>query len=163
MNRPKLMLAALLALPLMTLACDGQPAANEPAATSDRPQAGTEGQAAPGMPAEAASAVELGSELGPEGDVKGNSTSFRAGDPVFAEIQAGSLPAGASVRLAWVGPQGSTVGTDELVLPAEARAITLKAKDTSSWVPGDYRVDVAVGGASVGSRSFTISERGAAD
>lgn len=158
MQRLKFMLAALVALPLAALACDRQPAATrEPAANEANPPAVA-------MPAgQGADAVQLGTELGPDGDVTGNATSFRAGEPVFAEIQASSLPPGASVRLAWVSPQGATVSTDELVLPPEARAVTLKAKDTSGWVPGDYRVDVAVGGAAVGSRTFRIAEAGSAD
>lgn len=167
MQRPKLMLAALLALPLVTIGCDGQPASREGAAPGGS-QAGTEArndQTTTGgaQTAQGVNAVELGSQLGPDGDVTGNSTTFRAGEPVFAEIQAAGLPEGSNVRLAWVSPQGATLSTDELVVPADARAITLKAKDTSGWVPGDYRVDVAIGGAAVGSRTFTIAEGGAAD
>jgi hypothetical protein len=168
MQTPKPMLAALLALPLAIIACDGRPASREGAATTGGAQSGSEGrnEQAPQGPAQTgqgAEAVELGSQLGPDGGVTGNGTSFRAGEPVFAEIQAASLPPGANVRLAWVSPQGATLSTDEMVVPPDARVITLKAKDTSGWVPGAYRVDVAVGGASVGSRTFTISEGGAAD
>ena len=167
MQRSKLMLAALLALPLVTIACD-QPASREGAATTGAEKAGTEarndrGTQAGAPAAQGVNTVELGSQLGPDGDVTGNGTTFRAGEPVFAEIQAAGLPEGSNVRLAWVSPQGATLSTDELVVPAEARAITLKAKDTSGWVPGDYRVDVAIGGSAVGSRTFTIAEGGAAD
>lgn len=160
MQRLKLMLAAAAVLPLAALACERPPAAgrgpaDEGSSRTSAPAAVQAGQAA--------GAVELGTELGPDGDVKGNGTDIKAGDPVFAQIQAGSLPAGANVRLAWVGPQGATLGTDEIVMPPDARAITLKARDTSGWAPGDYRVDVAVGGANIASKAFRVLERGSAD
>lgn len=165
MQRLKPVLAALLAVPLAILGCGPQRTDDRAEAQAERTEAGAQGQAAQGsmQGGQGAAAVELGSTLGPDGAVTGNNTTFKAGDPVFAEIAAESIAAGSTVRLAWVDPKGATVSTDELVVPPEARAITLKAKDTSGWAPGDYRVDVAVGGSPVGTRTFTITGAGAAD
>ena len=168
MQRLKLVLAALLALPLVTMGCGRQQADTRGGETAARTDTSAQSQAAQGsmtvdQGVMAAVALELGKSLSPDGDVTGNTNAFRPGEPVFAEIQASQLSPGSSVRLSWVSPQGATLSTDELVVPQDARVITLKAKDTSSWTPGTYHVDLAVGGASVGSKTFTIGAAGAAD
>jgi hypothetical protein len=164
MQRLKLVLAALVALPLVAAGCGRRNA-------DTRGNEGTVARTESGAPAAQGSmagtegtTVALGKSLSPDGDVTSNTTAFHPGDPVFAEIQASQLTPGSSVRLSWVSPQGATVSTDDIVVPPDARVITLKAKDTSGWTPGTYRVDVAVGGASVASQTFTIgNDQGAAD
>ena len=48
------------------------------------------------------------------------------------------------------------MANDEIVVPPDARLITFKAQDTSSWPAGSYRVDFNAGGQLVGSKNFTI-------
>ena len=156
----KPVLVPLLVLPLALLGCTrhtSEPAPSQSAATTT-----TSGVApAPSAAAEVAQvvlgAVELGKSLSPDGDVTSVSTTFRPGEPVYAGVEATSISPGTVIRLDWVGPGGS-VGRDDVVVPPGARVITLKAKDTSSWTPGAYRVEVAVGGARVGSKPFTVSQ-----
>ena len=157
MQRLKLVLAALLALRLAAVGCGRHRA-------DTRGSEGTvaRSESAPGSMAGSQATVELGKSLSPDGDVTSDTTAFHPGDPGFAEIEASHLTPGSSVRLSWVSPQGATLSTDEVVVPQDARVITLKAKDTSGWTPGTYRVDVAVGGASVSSKTFTIGEGGGA-
>lgn len=164
MQRLKLVLAALVALPLAAAGCGRQQADTRGSeGTVARPESGA--PAAQGsMAGSEGMAVELGRSLGPDGDVTAATTAFHPGDPVFAEIQASQLTPGSNVRLSWVSPQGATVSTDDIVVPPDARVITLKAKDTTGWTPGTYRVELAVGGAKVGTQTFTLGEgQGAAD
>ena len=165
MQRLKLVLAALLALPLIAMGC-GRHADTRGGDTLARTDTSAQGQAAQGSTSGdlgTTAAVELGKSLSPDGDVTGNTTAFHPGEPVFAEIQASNLSPGSNLRLSWVSPQGATLSTDELVVPKDARVITLKAKDTSGWAPGTYRLDVLMGDASLGSKTFTIGGAGAAD
>lgn len=157
MQRLKLVLATLLVLPLAAIGCGRQNADTRGGEGTVARSEGAQGAATQGT-----ATVELGKSLSPDGDVTANTTAFHPGDPVFAEIQAAQLSPGSSVRLSWVSPQGATLSTDEVVVPQDARVITLKAKDTSGWAPGTYRLDVAVGGASVGSQTFTIGQGGGA-
>jgi hypothetical protein len=106
---------------------------------------------------------QLGTGLSPDGDVTGPTTSFASGQPVYTGLKVDALSPGTTLRLQWIGPQGSTLGTDELVVPPDARVITLSAKDTSGWAPGSYRLQVAVGGADAGSKPFSIAQKTAAD
>jgi hypothetical protein len=154
----KPVLIPLLVLPLGVLGCTRK--AQEPAATTQSAPA-REAVPAPSAAADVSQvvlgSVELGKSLSPDGDVTSVSTTFRTGEPVYAGVEATSLSPGTTIRLDWVGPRGVSLGSDDLVVPPDARVITLKAKDTSSWKPGDYRVEVAVGGAKVGSKSFTVT------
>ena len=154
----KPVLVSLLVLPIAALGCRRH--TPEPATRQEAP-AVREAAPAPSAAAEVSQvvlgAVELGKSLSPDGDVTSVSTTFRTGEPVYAGVEAASISPGTSIRLDWVGPRGLKVGSDDLVVPPGARVITLKAKDTTSWKPGDYRVEVAVGGAKVGSKSFTVT------
>lgn len=153
MKTLKLVLAAAVAVPL--------------AAGCGRQQADTGRYAETGTPAQTGTLsmddVELGKALSPDGDVKETTDSFLAGEPVFAEVEASTLAPGTNLKLEWIGPQGTKVSTDELVVPEEARVITLTAKDTARWQPGTYHLDVVVGGNKIGSKTFTIGDRAAAD
>jgi len=158
MRTPKSALIPLLALPLVALGC-GRHKTAETTATAERPAVTADAVAAPAgeVGQVVLSAVELGKSLSPDGDVTTPSTTFAPGDPLFAGVEASTISPGTSIRLDWVGPRGVRVASDDVVVPPGARVITLKAKDTSTWARGDYRVEVAVGGAKVGSKSFTVS------
>ena len=158
MRRLKSVFIPLLALPLVVLGCgrrhaDEKAADNTPAMTTEAPAASPAGEVSQVV----LGAVELGKALSPDGDVTAASTSFQPGEPVFAGVEASTLSPGTTIRLEWIGPRGVRVGTDDVVVPPGARVITLKAKDTSAWAPGSYRVEVAVGGAKVGSKPFTVT------
>ena len=166
MQSMKLVSAALVAIPLLAAGCGpSRPAVNEQARTEPQQQP----PAVPaGSPAAEASkvvidSIELGTGLSPDGDITGEATSFASGQPVFAGVKVDALSPGTTLRLQWIGPQGSALGTDELMVPPDARVITLSAKDTSGWAPGSYRLQVAVGGADAGSKPFSISQKTTAD
>jgi hypothetical protein len=61
------------------------------------------------------------------------------------------------VRLTWRGPAGQDEGEEELVVPAGARVINFKARDTSGWPSGEHRLEVTLGGAPAGAKLFRIA------
>lgn len=147
MQRLKLVRAAVLALPLAALGCGQQRA--------DTSEKYSEPSPAAGAPAAAAVRVELGTTIGADGRVASHPDTFKRGDPIIAALDASTFKTGTAVRLTWMGPGGQVLANDEMVVPPDARTITFKAQDTSSWTPGQYRVDVDVAGAVIG-KTFTI-------
>jgi hypothetical protein len=157
--------AVLVAVPLLAAGCGPRRTVPDEQRAESRPDPA----AVPGVnpAAEAGTVVldsiELGTGLSPDGDVTGPTSAFTSGQPVYAGVKADALSPGTTLRLQWIGPEGSTLGTDELVVPPEARVITLSARDTTGWAPGSYRLQVAVGGAEAGSKPFSIAQKTAAD
>jgi hypothetical protein len=128
-----------------------------PAATPAPPAA-----SAPGTPAEAVRQVVLGSvafgkSINPDGSVAAPGDSFTAGDPLFVSLDVQPISPGTEVRLTWRGPAGQDEGEEELVVPAGARVINFKARDTSAWPAGEHRLEVALGGAVAGAKPFRIA------
>jgi hypothetical protein len=159
----KLVLAALVAVPLLALGCTRRAADTSEQARSEAPPAAQAQSPSAEASKTVMDSIELGKSLSPDGDVTGETTTFAAGDHVFAEVKIDALSPGTSLRLDWIGPQGQPISTDDLVVPPDARVITLTGKDTAGWAPGNYRVQVAVGGAPAGSKTFSISQGAAAD
>jgi hypothetical protein len=146
MQRLKLVQAALLALPLVALACGPQRA-------DTREPAGEPATSAPA--ATGAARVELGSTVGDDGRLVGHADTFKRGEPIIAALDASTFKAGTAVRMTWMGPSGQMIANDEIMVPPDARVITFKAQDTTSWTPGQYRVDVDAAGALV-SKTVTV-------
>src|SRR5262245_20621757 len=126
MHRLKVLHAAVLALPLAALGCGSQRA--------DTREKYSEPSPAMNVPA-AAATLGLGSEIGSDGRLAGHADAFKRGEPIIASIDAAALKPGSSVRVAWTGPQGQSVASDDIVVPPDARTITFKAQETSSWAP----------------------------
>jgi hypothetical protein len=150
MQTSKIVQAVALAVPLVALGCGPQRADTREGYAEPSP-----GMSAPAAQAGAAS-VSLGSQVGADGRLAHHAETFKRGEPVIASVEPGTLPAGATVRLTWTGPQGLPVAQEEITMPADARSITFKAQDTTGWTPGQYRVETTAGGTSIGSKTFTL-------
>jgi hypothetical protein len=147
----RLALAGLLAL--------GAACSREAPAPSPTPAATP--AAPPAAPADAVRDVVLrsvafGKSINPDGSVAAAVDTFAAGEPLFVSLDAQPISPGTEVRLAWRGPSGEDNGEEELVVPAGARVINFKARDTSGWPAGEHRLEVSLGGAAVGSKTFRI-------
>jgi hypothetical protein len=160
---------AITALGLVTLVnlagCAGSCARGEPtpsptpaasAAASGAPAAG----AADAARAFLISSVVLGHSLSPDGNVGAPGTSFAQGGPLFVSLNVGAISPGTEVKLSWYGPSGTGEGDDQLVVPPGANVVNFRAKDTSAWPPGTHRVEIWVGGAKAGEKTFTITPSG---
>jgi hypothetical protein len=150
MQTSKMIQAAALAVPLLALGCGPQRADTREGYAQPSP-----GMGAPAAQAGTAS-LSLGSQVGADGRLAYHPDAFKRGEPVIASVEAGTLPAGTTVRLTWTGPQGLPVAQEEIVVPPDARSITFKAQDTTAWTPGQYRVETTAGGTSLGSKTFTL-------
>jgi hypothetical protein len=120
---------------------------------------------AAGTPAEAVRQVVLrsvafGKSINPDGSVAAPTDTFTAGEPFFVSLDVQPISPGTEVRLNWRGPAAQDEGEEEMVVPAGARVINFKARDTSGWPPGEHRLEVALGGAPVGSKPFRIAAAG---
>ena len=151
MHRLKLLQAAVVvAVPLVALGCGPQRADTRETYTEPSPAMN-----AP-APGGAAGMLGLGSQVGEDGRLASHSDTFKRGEPIIAAVDAATLKPGSSVRLAWRGPQGQTVASEETAVPPDARTITFKAQDTTSWTPGQYRVETSAGTTVLGTRTFTV-------
>jgi hypothetical protein len=149
----RLLLAGLVAL------CAGCGRGEAPA-PSPTPAAPT--STMPGAPADAVRQVVLrsvafGKSINPDGSVAAALDTFAAGEPLFVSLDAQPISPGTEVRLAWRGPAGEDNGEEEVVVPAGARVINFKARDTNGWAPGAHRLEVTLGGAPIGSKPFRIA------
>lgn len=104
--------------------------------------------------------VVLGHSLSPDGNVGAPGTSFAQGGPLFVSLNVGAISPGTEVKLSWYGPSGTGEGDDQLVVPPGANVVNFRAKDTSAWPPGTHRVEIWVGGAKAGEKTFTITPSG---
>ncbi|HVR71788.1 MAG TPA: hypothetical protein VMT87_13175 [Vicinamibacteria bacterium] len=100
--------------------------------------------------------ITIGKSVGPDGSVAAAVDTFAPGEPLFVSLDAQAISAGTEVRLAWRGPAGEDHGEEEMMVPAGARVINFKARDTSGWPVGEHRLEVSLGGAPVGSKPFRI-------
>jgi len=120
---------------------------------------------APAAPAEAVRQVVLrsvtfGKSINPDGSVAAAVDTFAPGEPLFVSLDVQPISPGTEVRLAWRGPAGQDNGDEQLVVPAGARIVNFKARDTATWTAGEHRLEVSLGGAPVGSKPFRLAAAG---
>ncbi len=119
---------------------------------------GTPGALTPSQAKSAIGDVTVGHQLGADGtiaaDQKGN--NFNAGQPVFVAFKIGQAPAGTAVTIAWYGPDGQQIASDQKMVSKGESTMTFSSKDTGAWGPGDYHVDLSVGGQKVDTERFSI-------
>ncbi|HEV3455285.1 MAG TPA: hypothetical protein VHG32_01935 [Thermoanaerobaculia bacterium] len=102
--------------------------------------------------------VTIGHQVGADGTIAGDQkgNNFNAGQPVFIAFKIGQAPAGTPVVITWYGPSGQPIASDQKVVSSGESAMTFSSKDTSVWGPGDYHVDISVGGQKVDTERFGI-------
>jgi len=104
--------------------------------------------------------VVLGHSLSAEGSVSAPGTTFVQAEPLFVSLKVSAISPGTEVKLSWYGPTGSGEGDDQLVVPPGASVVNFRAKDTTAWPAGPHRVEIWVGGAKAGEKTFTITASG---
>ena len=119
----------------------------------------TSGTLSPSQAKAAVGDVAIGHQLGADGtiaaDQKGN--KFSAGQPVFVAIAIGTVPVSTPVTVDWYGPDGQQLATDQKTVTRKQSELSFASKDTTGWAPGDYHVDVSVGGQKVDTQRFDIA------
>jgi hypothetical protein len=102
--------------------------------------------------------VTVGHQVGADGTIAGDQkgNNFTAGQPVFIAFKIGKAPAGTPVTNAWFGPDGQQIASDQKMVSSGESTMTFSSQDTSGWGPGDYHVDLSVGGQKVDTERFSI-------
>jgi hypothetical protein len=126
--------------------------------SQDQAAADNNGVMSPSQAKAAIGEVTLGHQVGADGTIAGDQKGnrFTAGQPVFVSFMIGKAPAGTPVTVDWYGPNNQQVGSEPKVVSRGESAMTSSAKDTSAWAPGDYHVDVSVGGQKVDTERFSV-------
>lgn len=155
--RPLLATLLTLPLPLSTVACapsdDADPGEAEVAATPEAEEPAASA-AAEGWLGE----VRVGGAVDPQGAVLPDqeTKSFSPGDSIYASMAIDGAPAHAAVHAVFYDPAGEKVAEDEKKVPAEARFLYFDAGDTSNWLPGEYRIEMAVDGEVLSRETITL-------
>lgn len=141
-RRSPVLLSAVAAVAILFLACDR---ASESAA----------GERAP-VPSDPVIEVQMGKGVTANGTVpeKARTDDFRAGDTIFITARLRGLE-GQPVTVAWFGPGDLSAGTETAAVKPDGTIYFTKA-DTSSWIPGDYRVTLSAGPRTLISEQFHI-------
>ena len=143
---PCLLLAALLA----AAGCRSQ---DQAAADNNN-----SGMMTPSQAKAAIGEVTIGHQVGADGTIAGDQkgNNFTAGQPVFITFMIGKAPAGTPVTIAWFGPGGQQIASDQKMVSKGESTMTFSAKNTGGWGPGDYHADVMVGGQKVDTERFSV-------
>ncbi|HYL05718.1 MAG TPA: hypothetical protein VE075_06745 [Thermoanaerobaculia bacterium] len=109
--------------------------------------------------------VTIGHQVGADGTIAGDQkgNNFTAGQPVFVAFMIGKAPAGTPVTIAWYGPNGQQIASDQKLVSRGESTMSFSSKDTSAWGPGDYHVDISVGGQKVDTERFSTVSPDQAD
>lgn len=153
-------LATLVSLVGCTSSCGRSQPAPSAAPVASASPSGAPVSAADAARAILVNSVVLGHSLSPDGSVGAPGTSFAQGGPLFVSLNVSAISSGTEVKLSWYGPTGNGEGDDQLVVPPGANVVNFRAKDTSAWSPGTHRVEIWVGGAKAGEKTFTITASG---
>ena len=126
--------------------------------SQDQAAADNNGVMSPSQAKAAIGEVTLGHQVGADGTIAGDQKGnlFTAGQPVFISFMIGKAPAGTPVTVDWYGPNNQQLGNEPKVVSRGESVMTASAKDTTAWAPGDYHVDVSVGGQKVDAERFSV-------
>jgi len=126
--------------------------------SQDQAAADNNGVMSPSQAKAAIGEVTLGHQVGADGTIAGDQKGnrFTGGQPVFVSFMIGKAPAGTPVTVDWYGSNGPQLGSDQKMVSRGESVMTFNAKDTSAWAPGDYHVDISVGGQKVDTERFSV-------
>lgn len=145
MRSPAISGSAMTVMLFFAVACDREAArpANQTTAPLDVP--------------DPVVAVQMGKGISANGTVPENvrTDDFRAGDTIFIAAQFRGME-GQPVTVSWFfGPNDLPAGTETGTVKPDGTIYFTKA-DTSSWIPGDYRVTLSAGDRTLISEQFHI-------
>ncbi len=98
----------------------------------------------------------LGNKVDPGGKIpiEAQSQEFSPGEAVIANVPVEGLPAGTSLRMRWIGPDGSTVAEEVQNVPAGPDSLNFELKGRPAQ--GAYRAEVWIAGRPVAGRRFEV-------
>jgi len=107
------------------------------------------------------SAIELGKSLTADNKIATPTTSFGARDTIYASVSTENASPRAMLTAKWTFQDGQVVdSTSQVVAPPTAGGSTAVTEfhisKASAWPAGQYKVELFLDGASVGSKDFSI-------
>lgn len=97
----------------------------------------------------------VGTQLDPEGAVQVEATTLKRSGPIYATVRAREVPGGLAARASWFA--GTTkVAEETKPVPQDKRFVTFQPPDTKSWKPGDYTVELWLGGDQVAVKQIKV-------
>jgi hypothetical protein len=144
---------------LIVTACQGKETARGPAPAAS-PAMSAE-SAAEAVRAVVLKSITFGRSVNLDGAIETPADTFRQGDALFVSFDVSAISPGTEVKLVWYGPADKSEGQEHLVVPAGAKLVNFRARETGDWPEGDHRLQIWIGGASAGSKPFKIAAAGA--
>jgi len=126
--------------------------------SQDQAAADNNGAMSPSQAKAAIGEVTVGHQVGADGTIAGDQKGnhFTSGQPVFVSFMIGKAPAGTPVTIEWNGPNGQPLANEQKTVSRGESTMAFSSKDTSAWSPGDYHLDVSVGGQKVDTERFSV-------
>ena len=100
--------------------------------------------------------VLIGSGVNSDGSMTNSATEFAAGAPVWVSMKLNSPPKGSVGELIWLDSTGKRLASESKEVPPNAQYLSFGSLDTSSWKPGEYKVEAWMGGDKADEKTFTI-------
>ena len=125
---------------------------------SERPGTQAPSDIAPVTAMARVSDLELGSAIGPNGDIAEGSarSDFAPGEPIFVALEVGDVGAGSAVKAVWKGAGDMRLHEEVKTVAAGTSHLSFAAPSTTSWPPGSFEVVIFLGDEEGGSESFEI-------
>lgn len=97
----------------------------------------------------------VGTNLDADGAVQVEVTTLKRSGPIYATVRAKQVPGGLAARASWFA--GTTkVAEETKPIPPDKRFVTFQPPDTKSWKPGNYTVELWLGGNQVAVKQIKV-------
>jgi len=100
--------------------------------------------------------VLIGTGVNSDGSMTNSATEFAAGTRIWVSMKLNSPPKESVGQLIWLDDAGKRLASERKEVPANAQYLSFRSLDTSSWKPGQYKVEAWMGGDKADEKTFTI-------
>jgi hypothetical protein len=113
----------------------------------------------PAPPAVSVASVTLGKAIGADKKVTAATDTFAKGDTIYAAVET-TGSGKADLKAKWTFHKGDKVAdvseSTESIVAAGPAVTSFKVSKPTGWPPGDYQVEVSLGGKSVSTKKFSV-------
>ena len=163
------MFCVILSTSLVATACRKEPGQAEGTAgassttTSDKSQPPVENAAKkdvkvllPLEPPSFVTNVMIGTGVNSDGSMTNSAAAFTQGAPVWVSMKLNNPPKESVGQVVWLDANGKRLASERKEVPPNAPYLSFRSLDTSSWKPGQYKVEAWMGGDKVDEKPFAI-------
>ncbi len=113
----------------------------------------------PAPPAVSVANITLGKAIGSDKKVTATTDTFAKTDTIYAAVET-TGSGNAEIKAKWTFHKGDKVAdvseSMETVVATGPAVTSFKISKPSGWPPGDYQVDISLGGKSAGVKKFSV-------